>query len=185
MDGGIVALPRHLLKTGVDVRHLLTIAAMLSGLALLAPAAHAGPQVCAPDAIGQALIAAGKLTQDAIDGGEGVDLVRCGDVTGDGAADAVFTIASGGTAGDIRFGVLQGKADGSAGAPVLYRQGYKVGIARRDSRSFEVLQPHYGANDPNCCPSSFRKRRYTWNGTTFKAGAAQKLKTAPRKFYKQ
>jgi hypothetical protein len=130
------------------------------------------------------LISAGKLTQDAIDGGEAVDLIRCGDVTSDGASDAVFTIASGGTAGDIRFGVVQGGADGSAGRLVLWRQGYKVGVARVNSKAFDILQPHYGVNDPNCCPSSFREVRYTWNGTTFRAGKSRKLKTAPRRFYR-
>ena len=79
---------------------LLVIA--LAAFALLAPAASAKPALCTQDAIQQALIDAGKLTQDAIDGGEAVDLIRRGDVTADGDADALFTVASGGTAGDTR-----------------------------------------------------------------------------------
>ena len=102
-------------------------------------------------------------------------------MTDDGTADAVFTIFSGGTAGDIRFGVYRGGANPKL---VLFRQGYKVGIARHDRRSFDVLQPHYGRNDANCCPSSFRERRYTWTGSRFKAGPQKKLKSAPRRFYK-
>jgi hypothetical protein len=164
----------------MPLRALLLAAACLAGLAVSVPAAHAKPQVCIPAAIQQSLVAAGKLTPADIKGHMVVDLVRCGDVTADGVTDAVFTVASGGTAGDIRFGVIHG----SDGAVLLYRSGYKVGIARHDKRSFDILQPHYGRNDPNCCPRSFREQRFTWNGARFKGGPLKKLKTAPRRFYK-
>jgi hypothetical protein len=166
------------------VRAPLIVVASVAGLAVLAPPAVAKPPVCSVDTIQQTLIDAGKLTQDGIDLGEGVDLVRCGDVTNDGHADAVFAVASGGTAGDTRFGVLRGRADGTPRRLVLWRKGYKVGVARRNKRSFEVIQPHYKAGEPNCCPSSFRLRRYTWTGHRFKAGKARKLTTVPPRFYK-
>jgi hypothetical protein len=160
-------------------------AALMVLAPLAVPAgATAKPPVCAPDAVRQTLIDLGKLTPEGIELGEDVDLIRCGDVTNDGITDAVFTIASGGTAGDIRFGVLRGGSDGRAPALVLNKQGYKVGIARRNHRSFEVVQPRYKAGEPNCCPSSFRKRRYTWRGDHFKAGKAKKLKRAPARFYR-
>jgi hypothetical protein len=164
----------------IRARHLAVAAACLSGLAVSVPAAHAKPQVCIAAAIQQSLVAAGKLTESDIKNHEVVDLVRCGDVTGDGVTDAVFTVASGGTAGDTRFGVIHG-ADG---AILLYKPGYKVGIARHDRRSFDILQPHYGRNDPNCCPSSFREQRFTWTGHRFAGGPVKKLETAPRRFYK-
>jgi hypothetical protein len=161
------------------------IVTALAAFALLAPAAHAKPALCTQDAIQQALIDAGKLTQHAIDGGETVDLIRCGDVTADGDADALFTVASGGTAGDTRFGVIQGHRDGSARRLLLWRSGYKLGISRRTKRAFEIIQPHYKAGEPNCCPSSFRIRRYTWTGHRFKAAHKVKArKTAPHHFYK-
>jgi hypothetical protein len=157
----------------------------LAAFALLAPTASAQPALCTQDAIQQALIDAGKLTQEAIDGGEVVDLIRCGDLTADGDADALFTVASGGTAGDIRFGVLQGRADGTARRLLLWRSGYKLGISRRTERAFEIIQPHYKAGEPNCCPSSFRIRRYTWTGHHFRAAHGVKArKTAPRRFYR-
>jgi hypothetical protein len=164
----------------LHARHLLPVVACLAGLAVAVPAAGAKPHVCAPAAIEHALIAAGKLTAIDVKRDMGVDLVRCGDVTGDGVADAVFTISSGGTAGDIRFGVIHG----SDGRVLLYKPGYKVGIARHDRRSFDILQPHYGPNDPNCCPSSFREQRFTWTGHRFTAGPVKKRKSAPRRFYK-
>ena len=156
----------------------------LTALALLPSPAAAKPQVCDADVIQQALIDAGKLTAEDVGFGMVVALVRCGDVTDDGDADALFTVASGGTAGDTHFGVLRGDADGSPGALALYRDGYKIGIARRNRRSFAVLQPHYAKDDANCCPSSFRLRRYTWTGSRFKAGKAHKRKTPPRRFYR-
>jgi hypothetical protein len=163
----------------------LALALALAGLALLPTAAAAKPQVCSADVIQQALIDAGKQTAEDVGFGQVVDLVRCGDVTNDGDADALFTVASGGTAGDTHFGVLRGGPDGSPARLALYREGYKIGVARRNRRSFEVLQPHYESDDANCCPSSFRMRRFTWTGGHFKRGRAKKLATAPRRFYKR
>jgi hypothetical protein len=166
------------------VTRLLIAAATLAAAALPATASAAKPPVCTKDVIQQALIDAGKQTKEDVANGEVVDLVRCGDVTADGRTDAVFTVASGGTAGDTRFGVLKGDKNGSPKKLVLYRTGYKVGISRHSRRAFDVLQPHYGANDPNCCPSSFRMRRYTWTGTRFNAGRTKKLQSAPARFYR-
>lgn len=164
---------------------LALLALALAALASPATAAAAKPAVCSASVIQQGLIDRGKLTEEGVGFGEVVDVVRCGDITGDGASDALFTVASGGTAGDTRFGVLRGRSDGSPGALVLYRQGYKVGVARRNRRAFEVLQPHYRSGDANCCPSSFRMRRYTWTGRHFRAGRAKRLKTPPPRFYKR
>ncbi|MDA0184600.1 hypothetical protein OJ997_30135 [Solirubrobacter phytolaccae] len=161
------------------MRSLVILAALL----IPASTAHARPPLCAPEVIESTLIGAGHLTQEEIDADAGVNLVRCGDVTGDGGTDVVFTVASGGTAGDTHFGVIEGGADG-AGEVALFKEGYKVGIARHDKRSFDVLQPHYGSKDANCCPSSFRRTRYTWTGTRFKAGKAKTLKKAPASFYR-
>jgi hypothetical protein len=163
---------------------LLTLAAGLGVLTVLTPAASAKPPLCTASVIEQTLIGAGKLTAEDVEGGIAVSLIRCGDVTDDGASDVVFTLASGGTAGDTRFGVIEGGADG-AGEVVLFKQGYKVGIARHDSDSFDVLQPHYGKRDANCCPSSFRQTRFTWTGARFKAGKAKKLRSAPARFYRR
>lgn len=160
-------------------------AAALAALALLVPAtASAKPAVCQRSTIQTELVNDGRLTAEAIANGQRVSLVRCGDVTDDGITDALFAVASGGTAGNTRFGVIEGLEDGSPGALVLYKRGYKVGLSRRDRRSFEVLQPHYRADDPNCCPSSFRMTRYTWFGNGFRAGKAKRLSQAPPRFYR-
>ena len=85
----------------------------LAGLALLPSAAAAKPRVCQAAAVQQALIDAGKLTAEDVGFGMVVDVVRCGDITADGDADGLFTVASGGTAGDTRFGVFRGDSDGN------------------------------------------------------------------------
>jgi hypothetical protein len=167
----------------MPARTLLTLAALLTGLTLLAGPAHAAGD-CSASTVQDALLAAGKLSQQDIDNGYVVDLVRCGDVTGDGAADAVYTLNGGGTAGATRFGVLRGDADGTLGKRILDKPGYQVGIARHSRKAFDVLQPYYRSTDANCCPSSFRQTRYTWTGSKFKAGKAKKLKKAPRRFYR-
>ena len=156
----------------------------LTALALLPASAAAKPAVCNPTVIQDPLIAAGKLKQKDIGFGAGVDVVRCRDVTNDDMIDAVFTVASGGTAGDTHFGVLLGREDGSNGRLALYRPGYAVGISVLTRHSFETIQPHYRSHDANCCPSSFRIRRFTWTGDHFKRGKARKVKHAPRRFYK-
>ena len=164
---------------------LPSTAAAVTALAFLLPAtASAKPAVCQRATIQAELVNAGRLTPEGIANDQRVSLVRCGDVTDDGNTDALFAVASGGTAGNTRFGVIEGLDDGSPGALVLYKRGYKLGLSRRDGRSFEVLQPHYGAHDPNCCPSSFRLTRYTWFGNGFSAGKAKKLSRAPRRFYR-
>jgi hypothetical protein len=166
----------------MPVRILLTLATALTGLV---PASHAAAQEgCSVEAVQNALMTSGKLTQEDIDSGTVVDLVRCGDITGDKITDALFTLASGGTAGDTRFGVLQGNANTILGKRLLFKQGYGIGIARHNSRSFDIVQPHFEGDDANCCPSSFRQTRYTWNGKHFKAGKAKKLKKAPARFYR-
>jgi hypothetical protein len=152
-------------------------------LALLAPAAVpsaalAKPPVCRAKTIKAALRAAG----DPVDAGLGT--VRCGDVTHDGARDAVFTVLSGGTAGATHFGVLTG-ASTTAGDRklVLYEDGYKVGVARVNSRRFDVEQPVYRKHDANCCPSAFDVTPYRWDGSKFNAGQAARHKHAGKRFY--
>lgn len=142
--------------------------------ALLVPATAQGrPQLCHKGAVAQVLAAEGEL------GGLTVSQVRCGDVTDDGVADAVFALASGGTAGNTRFGVVAG---GDTPRVVKLAKGYGIGVARRSRRTFEVLQPYYAADDQNCCPSAFDVTRYRWTGTRFKAAGTRRLDHAPKRF---
>ena len=158
-------------------RLLLTLAAALGVLIVSTPAAGAKPALCTASVIEQTLKASGRLDPDVVEAGIFVSLIRCGDVTADGATDVVFTLGSGGTAGDTRFGVIEGGADG-AGEVVLLKTGYKVGVARHDRRAFDVMQPYYGKNDPNCCraPSARRATR----GPARASRPARRRSSAPR-----
>jgi hypothetical protein len=95
-----------------------------------------------------------------------VDRVLCHDFTRDGRADLAFTIASGGTAGDVGFAVL--RATQAGGWQVaLARNGYKLGLFRVGN-DLDSSQPVYRKNDPNCCPTGgFDHVRYHWNGSRF------------------
>ena len=155
--------------------------ATLSLIALIVavPAQAAKPPICRAAKIQQILIDAGKLTQSEVDEGMIVSQVRCGDVTADGVKDAVFGVASGGTAGQVRFGVVRG---GAREGLVDYRRGYKVSVARRSRRAYEVLQPIYADDDANCCPSSFRITTYRWKAGKFTAAGSKRVKNAPDRF---
>ncbi|MCW5852593.1 MAG: hypothetical protein KIT87_21150 [Anaerolineae bacterium] len=87
--------------------------------------------------------------------------VLYGDISGDGREEAVISLYSGGTAGDVGL-LIYREIDGQ---PVLMTglPGYKVGatIANGELR---VSQPLYGANDANCCPSGVEETAYRLQG---------------------
>ena len=84
--------PMHRGRHGKVPMTPFLLATLLAGLAAPSP-------TCTADNIQQHLITAGKLTEERIENGQAVNLIRCGDVTADGIKDAVFTVGSGGTAG--------------------------------------------------------------------------------------
>jgi len=99
-------------------------------------------------------------------GYQGVDAVKCGDVTGDGKPELTVTFASGGTAGDTGWAIFT--AVGSRWKALFVQpHAYKVGLYLQGGDVIEV-QPIYRKNDPNCCPTGgFEHRRHHWNGTRF------------------
>ncbi|MEA2231453.1 MAG: hypothetical protein QOD83_1269 [Solirubrobacteraceae bacterium] len=153
----------------------------MSGAAWTVPAAAQTPPVCRPATIIAGLVDRGKLGKQDVELGREVTTVRCSDLTGDGVRDALFAIASGGTAGNTNFGILIGRAGGAPGRLALYRDGYKIGVAATAGQP-EVLQPIYRRNDPNCCPSSFEIRRYRWTGERFALRSRHRTRTAPKRF---
>ena len=90
----------------------------------------------------------------------------CLDFTRDGRTDLAFTIAGGGTAGDVGFAVLRVTRTGG-GRLALARSGYKLGLFRLGG-DLVGSQLIYRKNDPNCCPTAgFDHTRYHWNGKRF------------------
>jgi hypothetical protein len=159
----------------------MVIWGLLSAVAAAPAQTAQTPPVCRAATIVAGLIDRGKLSRQDVRLGREVTAVRCRDLTGDGERDALFAVASGGTAGNTNFGVLTG---GSVGAPrrlALYRSGYKVSIAATAGDP-EVLQPIYRRSDANCCPSSFEIRRYGWTGERFTLRSRHRTRTAPKRF---
>ena len=87
--------------------------------------------------------------------------VLYGDFSGDGREEAVISLFSGGTAGDVGL-LIYREIDGQ---PVLMTglPGYKVSATVQNGE-LRVRQPQYGANDANCCPSGFEETAYRLQG---------------------
>src|SRR4051794_2048804 len=133
---------------------VVVTAATAAAVLVAAPSHAARPITCKKSTIKGVLAAEGRSA------GQDISRIVCTDVTGDGTKDALFTVYSGGTAGDIAFGVITGPG----GVLELYKRGYKVGVDPTSHTSFDVQQPIYRRSDPNCCPSKFAITSYTWNG---------------------
>jgi hypothetical protein len=79
------------------------------------------------------------------------------DLDGDGVAEAVLPINSGGTAGVIGFLVYH-EAPGTPLLEVIYT-GYHLGVAVPGGR-LQVEQPVYFGFEPNCCPTALWRTVY-------------------------
>ncbi len=147
---------------------------LLPLLLLAFPAtADAKPAYCTKTAVQEIRVASGKPKL------AGVNTVLCADVTNDGVRDAIYTVLSGGTAGPVRFGVIRG---GSEVSITMERTGYKVTIDRVNDHRFDVQQPFYAADDPNCCPSAFDVIPFRWNGQTFRRGRPTRYQHFQKRF---
>jgi hypothetical protein len=107
-----------------------------------------------------------KLVADS--GGE-VDASRViyADLTGDNSEEAIVPISSGGTLGDIAYVVLTMNGSGAVqelftSAPSQANEG-GVTVSVTDGKLVE-MRPVYAAEDPNCCPSQFRRTTFAWDG---------------------
>jgi hypothetical protein len=92
------------------------------------------------------------------------------DLTGDGADEAIITLFSGGTAGNIGL-LIYGPGPAE---PVLITAlgGYKL-FAQADEGQLVVTQPVYGKWDGNCCPGGFNETRYQLEDNKLKATASK------------
>jgi hypothetical protein len=94
--------------------------------------------------------------------GGGLDRLVYGDLTGDGQADVVVPVFSGGTAGDIAFFVLS-EQGGALHAIKRSNQEYKIGV-RIVRGQLQVTRPYYRSSDPNCCPDYLEVTTYRFDG---------------------
>jgi hypothetical protein len=94
--------------------------------------------------------------------GGGIDRLVYGDLTGDGQADVVVPVFSGGTAGDIAFYVLS-EQGGVLHMIKRANEEYKIGV-RIVHGKLQVSRPHYRSTDPNCCPDYLEVTTYRFDG---------------------
>lgn len=90
--------------------------------------------------------------------------VQYADVTGDGVAEAIVPISSGGTMGDIAFIVLMAKGDATETLLKEYPQADQGLSVSVEDGKLVMTQPVPGPDDPLCCPSFLKHTTYAWNG---------------------
>lgn len=87
-----------------------------------------------------------------------------GDLTGDGRADAVVSVLTGGAAGAVAVYVFS--TDGAAGGAlrVVFRSQrlYRATAALGPDGTLTLRAPRYADGDPLCCPAKVRERSYAW-----------------------
>jgi hypothetical protein len=85
------------------------------------------------------------------------------DLTGDGQEEAIVPLSSGGTAGNIALWVY-GYVDDRLEVLLSRPQSYKI-VGRVEDGTLVLVDPVYGPDDPNCCPSQLRNTYYEWDGS--------------------
>ena len=105
----------------------------------------------------------------------GIDRLMHADLTGDGRAETVVTIFSGGTAGDIAFYVLAGEGSGLHFIKAS-NQEYKIGV-KIVAGKLQVTRPIYRATDPNCCPAHLEITTYRYDGVRLVSASKKRIKT--------
>jgi hypothetical protein len=105
--------------------------------------------------------------------GGGIDRLVYGDLTGDGQADVVVPVFSGGTAGDIAFYVLS-EQGGVLHAIKRSNEEYKIGAAIVRGR-LQISRPFYRGSDPNCCPSYLEVTTYRFDGKRLVAASRHRV----------
>ena len=102
---------------------------------------------------------------DAAGGGEvSAERVVYEDLTGDGVEEAVVIVESGGTQGDIGFGVYSVDEDSIATLAFSERARGRVEVRVGVIVAIEGV---FAAGDAECCPSQLREVTYRWDGSGF------------------
>jgi hypothetical protein len=105
----------------------------------------------------------------------GIDRVLFRDLTGDGKAEDIVTIFSGGTAGDIAFYVLSGEGSGLHFIKASNKE-YKIGV-KVVAGQLQVTRPLYRASDPNCCPAHLEITTYRYDGVRLVSALKKRIRT--------
>ncbi|TML06520.1 MAG: hypothetical protein E6G41_06965 [Actinobacteria bacterium] len=95
----------------------------------------------------------------------GRGFVEFDDVTGDGKADALVRVMTGGAAGAVAAYALSTDGTKSSNLRVVMRNQrlYRATLRVNSARNLVVRVPVYAAGDTMCCPSRARDRTYAWD----------------------
>ena len=87
------------------------------------------------------------------------------DVTGDGKADALVRVMTGGAAGAVAVYTLSTDGTTSSDLKVVMRNQrlYRATVKVDSAHNLVVRTPVYAAGDTLCCPSRARDRTYAWD----------------------
>ena len=87
------------------------------------------------------------------------------DVTGDGKADALVRVMTGGAAGAVAAYALSTDGTTSSNLRVVMRNQrlYRATLKVNSAHNLVVRVPVYAAGDALCCPSRARDRTYAWD----------------------
>lgn len=97
---------------------------------------------------------------------ESISTVLCADLDGNGTRDAAWTLGSGGSGGDVEWGIVYERAGKRHIAHFMGHTHYLN--PRIKGRRLLIDSPRYRPADPNCCPTlGMRTESATWNGKRF------------------
>lgn len=84
------------------------------------------------------------------------------DFTGEGKADAVISVSSGGTAGNVAAYVLSAGSGSKLQVVYATERNYQIVAAARDNR-LVLMRPKFAPGDAPCCPAKLETRELAWN----------------------
>ncbi|OGO53104.1 MAG: hypothetical protein A2148_05395 [Chloroflexi bacterium RBG_16_68_14] len=95
-----------------------------------------------------------------------ISRIQYGDLTMDGAEEALLVVSSGGEGSDIAAFVY---GYGAEGLEELLRVIPESGALTVEidlaSGQLKVIEPVYGPGEPSCCPGQLRMTTYRWDGS--------------------
>lgn len=100
------------------------------------------------------------------DRSESISAITCGDVTGNGRRDVAWTLSSGGSGGNIEWGVVYERK--GTRRIVRFTGFTHYNTLRMKGRRVLVDSPIYTLGDANCCPTGgTRTESAFWTGKRF------------------
>ena len=157
------------------------VVALVAALVVVAPAG--AKQTAAQKLFTQKLLASDKVAHSVKvtlkKGGFVSSDVEFADLTGEGKADAIVTVDSGGSAGIVAVYVFS--AGSGKDLEVVYRNQrlYRAAARINPGPALVYSVPQYKDGDELCCPSAYRETELKWNAKTKHFSIAKRRTVLP------